>query len=97
MEKNEGGRRLWEQIIGTNMYNSWWVEPQDVNKDEDDKVKKTRWQEVAEQLFCTILGLPSFTCTPQQLNLLIQLREKSAKRKDTELVTIIDNYLSTAS
>jgi len=97
VEKNEGGRRLWEQITGTNMYNNWWVEPQDVNKDEDGKVKKTRWQEVAEQLFCTILGLPSFSCTSQHINLLIQLREKSGKRKDTELVSIIDNYISSTS
>jgi len=97
VEKNEGGRRLWEQITGTSLYNNWWVDYQDVqsNKDDKEEVKKTRWQEVAEQLFCAMLGLSSFSCTSQQINLLLQLRERSAKRKDVELVTIIDNYIAT--
>jgi len=41
VEKNEGGRRLWKQITGTNMYN-WWVGNQDVNNSKKENIKKTR-------------------------------------------------------
>jgi len=94
VEKNEGGRRLWEQITGTSVgaNNTWWTDEQSKD-DNKEGVKKTRWQVVAEQLFCSLLGIGDFSCQ-QQINLLLQLRERSGKRKDTELMNIIDNYIS---
>ncbi len=54
---------------------------------------KTRWQNIAEQLFCNLLQIKNFT--PNHVSQLIDLRNKTLVKGDKELVEIIDNYLHT--
>jgi hypothetical protein len=54
---------------------------------------KTRWQHIAEQFFCNLLQIKTFT--PNHVSHLVDLRNRIMAKGDAELVEIIDNYLRT--
>eukprot|EP01111_Echinosteliopsis_oligospora_P013837 TRINITY_DN5068_c0_g1_i1.p1 TRINITY_DN5068_c0_g1~~TRINITY_DN5068_c0_g1_i1.p1 ORF type:complete len:174 (-),score=40.31 TRINITY_DN5068_c0_g1_i1:257-778(-) len=93
IEKECGNDKLWEEITGMHTRQQYWSEP---SSSATSSSEKTRWQLVAEQLFCQLLQIKTFVA-PNCVTSLVNLRNKQKAKGDHELTEIIDNYLSASA